>query len=140
LQRTVLAGNARAYGKFQIVPVDLVDGVGDELVVVRVPNHFSPPIGYDMKIWKLGAAKAIELGGIERVANLLETQPIGCARWRTVVSIDRSAAKPRSIALRTDFGSTACCRIATEEADSIAVRRRGHLLRFDSSSGRYIVQ
>jgi hypothetical protein len=56
------------------------------------------------------------------------------------MSLDRSAAKPRSIALRTDFGSTACCRIAAEETDSIADMRRGHLLRFDSASGRYIAQ
>jgi hypothetical protein len=129
-----------AYGKFQIVPIDLVDGVGDELVVVRVPNHASPPIGYDMKIWKPGVAKPIEIGGIERVANLLGTKPIGCARWRTFMSIDRSAAKPRSIALRTDFGATACCGIAPEEADSIADMRRAHRLRFDSASGKYIVQ
>jgi hypothetical protein len=51
-----------AYGKFQIVPVDLVDGVGDELVVVRVPNHSSPPIRCDMKIWKLSAGASERTG------------------------------------------------------------------------------
>lgn len=34
-----------AYGMFDIVPVNLVDGPGDELVIVRVPLHESPPIG-----------------------------------------------------------------------------------------------
>jgi len=129
-----------AYGKFQIVPVDLIDGVGDELLIVRVPNHSSPPIGYDLKIWKLGPAKPIELGGSERVANLLGTRPIGCARWRTFLSIDRTEAKPRSITLRTDFGSTPCCRIAAEEADLVAGLRRSHVLRFDAERGKYTVR
>src|SRR6185503_3067040 len=88
-----------AYGKFQIVPIDLVDGPGDELLIVRVPAHASPPVGYDLKIWKIGQTKPVELGGSERVANLLITFPIGCARWRTFLSIDSTEAKPRSIAL-----------------------------------------
>lgn len=91
-------------------------------------------------IWKLGPAKPIELGGSERVANLLGTRPIGCARWRTFVSINRTDAKPRAIALRNDFGATPCCRVATEEADAVADLRVGHVLRFDAGRGKYFVR
>jgi hypothetical protein len=35
-----------SYGDYQIVPVDLVDGPGDELMIFRIPNHASPPIGF----------------------------------------------------------------------------------------------
>ena len=128
-----------AYGKFQIVPVDLIDGPGDELLIVRVPAHSSPPAGYDLKIWKIGRTKPVEIGASERVAKLLDSNPIGCARWRTLLSIDPAEAKPRAIALRTEFGSTPCCRIETEEAN-LAGMRRGQVLRFDSGRGKYVVR
>ena len=127
------------YGKFQIVPIDLIDGPGDELLIVRVPAHSSPPAGYDLKIWKIGRTKPVEIGGSERVAKLFVSNPIGCARWRTFLSIDPTAAKPRSIALRTGFGSTPCCRIETEEPN-LAGMRRGQVLRFDAALGKYVVR
>ena len=128
-----------AYGKFQIVPIDLIDGPGDELLIVRVPGHSAPPAGYDLKIWKIGRTKPVEIGGSERVAKLFDSNPIGCARWRTFLSIDPAEAKPRSIALRTEFGSTPCCRIETEEPN-LAGMRRGQVLRFDSGRGKYVVR
>ena len=128
-----------AYGIFQIVPIDLIDGPGDELLIVRVPAHSSPPAGYDLKIWKIGRTKPVEIGGSERVAKLFGSNPIGCARWRTLLSIDRTEAKPRSIALRTRFGSTPCCRIETEEPN-LAGMRRGQVLRFDAARGKYVVR
>ena len=65
-----------AYGKFQIVRSISIDGPGDELLIVRVPAHSSPPAGYDLKIWKIGETKPVELGGSERVANPLITYPL----------------------------------------------------------------
>jgi hypothetical protein len=129
-----------AYGKFQIVPVDLIDGVGDELLIVRVPAHSSPPIGYDLKIWKIGATTPVEIGGSERLANTFNSLPFGCARWRDVMSIDRTAAKPRPITLQTEFGAPACCHVYAEDAAEVADLRRDHVLRFDAASGKYVAR
>jgi len=129
-----------AYGKFQIVPVDLVDGPGDELLIVRVPAHSSPPIGYDLKIWKIAPKTPIDLGGRESVANLFVTRPLGCARWRTDVLIDQTEAKPRSVGLRTELGSLPGCSIDPEEAGPIAEMRRGYSLYFDPERGKYMIR
>ena len=32
-----------AYRNFDVVPVDLIDGIGDELVIIRRPAHSAPP-------------------------------------------------------------------------------------------------
>ncbi len=126
-----------AYGIFQIIPVDLIDGPGDELMIVRVPAHSSPPIGYDLKIWKIGQTKPTVLGGQDRVAKLLGSYPIGCARWRTLLSV-ATGAKPRPITLRTEFGAAPCCRIVDEEAALIRNLRQGQVLRFDADQGKYV--
>ena len=34
-----------AYGAFQIAPIDLVDGPGDELLIAQITAHASPPTG-----------------------------------------------------------------------------------------------
>lgn len=127
-----------AYGKFQIVPVELVDGIGDELLIVRVPAQASPPIGYDLKIWKVAAKTPVDLGGLDRVAGLLGARPIGCARWRTNLLIDQSQAKPRVIGLRHVLGSSTGCSIDPDEVSPIADMRRDRALSFDANRGRYM--
>src|SRR5688572_11005812 len=49
------------YGRFDIVPADLVDGPGDELIIITIPTRSSPPAGYDINIWKIGETKPVEL-------------------------------------------------------------------------------
>jgi hypothetical protein len=92
-----------AYGDFDIMPVDLVDGPGDELIIVRVPGHSSPPAGHDLKIWQLRANKVIDLVGATAVAGLLESRPMGCARWRAQLIVDSAAPKPRALTQRAEF-------------------------------------
>ena len=130
-----------AYGQFQVVPVDLVGGIGDEFLVFRVPNHSSPPIGYDLKIWKLGAEHPVDLGGDDRVANFFGTMPISCAAWRTLFYVDAKSTKPRAINRRTRFGANAECSIsAGEDATMIKQLRRQSAIRFDTRSQRYVVK
>src|SRR5688572_11096254 len=45
-----------AYGDFHIVPFDLVDGPGDELLIVRVLGRSAPPKGHDLKILQITSA------------------------------------------------------------------------------------
>ena len=92
-----------AYGDFDIMPVDLVDGPGDELIIVRVPGHSSPPAGHDMKIWQLRPSKVIDLVVPTAVAGLLESRPMGCARWRAQLIVDSAAQKPRALMQRVEF-------------------------------------
>ena len=96
-----------AYGDFDVVPVDLVDGRGDELVIVRRPAHSAPPTGLDLRIWKLSSARAEPLLAEQSLAvsGYLQTVEgaVPCATWRTRLLIDRSSTKPRTIALRADF-------------------------------------
>jgi hypothetical protein len=131
-----------AYGIFDIVPIDLVDGPGDELVIIRVPAHASPPIGHDLKIWKLGPTKPVELTDPLRVAGVFETELIGCARWRTRLFVDLKEAKPRAVVLRSEFAATvtgfdtaAICRLEGQEAHRVAALRRQQVLRV--KSGKY---
>jgi hypothetical protein len=146
-----------SYGDYQIVPVDLVDGPGDELMIFRIPNHASPPIGFDMKIWKIGATKPIdlhtqtshiairgakptELEGFEHVAGHLPTLPFSCATWRTFMTVDLTKPKPRSIALMTELSASEDCRCYKESRNEIArvndIRLRS-ALRFNVRTRQY---
>jgi hypothetical protein len=123
-----------AYRKFEIVPVDLVDGPGDELIIFRIPNHGSPPVGYDVKVWKIGASKPLILSDPGRVASLMPSRQIGCALWRTVLSIDLAAPKPRPLELRPEFGSAGCCGIQ----GGVEKFTRRRIVRFDRKSNQYV--
>ena len=85
-----------SYADYQIVPVDLIDGPGDELLIFRIPNHASPPIGFDVKIWKVGRRKAVELGSPERVAAHMPTYPFSCALYRTFFTVDMASGQTSS--------------------------------------------
>jgi hypothetical protein len=129
-----------SYGNYQIVPVDLIDGPGDELMIFRIPNHASPPIGFDMKIWKLGGAKPTALQSFEHVAGHLPTFPFSCATWRTFMTVDLTKAKPRSIGLMTESSASADCRCYKESDNEIAQLndiRLKSALRFDIRIRQY---
>jgi hypothetical protein len=132
-----------AYGVFDIVAVDLIDGPGDELVIVRVPSHASPPIGHDLKLWKVGPTMPVELTQPISLAGIFGTQLIGCARWRTHLFVDLSESKPRTVALRSEFAATvagfpatAVCRLEAQESSRVAILRRGQELRKESGAYR----
>ena len=130
-----------AYGVFDVVPVDLVGGPGDELIIVRIPAHASPPVGHDLKIWQLGRTKPVDLLEPVPVAGLFDTQPIGCAQWRMRLVVDLASAKPRAVSLRSEFaarprpGGTTICRLIDDAVARHASLQRGHVLRFER--GRY---
>jgi hypothetical protein len=135
-----------AYGAFDVVPVDLVDGPGDELVVVRIPAHSSPPIGYDLMIWQLEKKRSIVLLTEPiQVAGLIGsvgTSAISCGSWKNPVVIDSAEAKPRSLTLKPEFSvgqavhGEPACRIQSDP--SFATLSRGHTLRF--LNGKYRVR
>lgn len=131
-----------AYGLFQIVPVDLIDGPGDELLIFRVPAHSSPPAGYDLKIWKIGKTAPIDLGGERRIAACLGTVPVCCARGRNRVYINLSSPKPRSIVLKAEIGALPCCRIVQDGDPAEGIHPFGppgaeRTLGFDLAARRY---
>src|SRR5205814_1635360 len=96
-----------AYGVFDLVPIDLVDGPGDELVIVRIPGHASPPLGIELRIWKLGATVPVDLVEPLRVAGYLDTieRAVPCVRWQVHLLLDPLAAKPRRISLVGEFAA-----------------------------------
>jgi hypothetical protein len=137
-----------AYGVLQIVPVDLADGPGDEFVVIRIPAHASPPIGYDMKIWKLNGATVSELATDISVEKSLGSFPFACARWRDAVVVDSRSSKPRTIELRPTIAMTECCHVLSvreytdiepEDLKSIDAAHRLRTLRYDPATKKYLV-
>jgi hypothetical protein len=133
-----------AYGVFDLVPIDLVDGSGDELVIVRIPGHASPPLGIELRIWKLGATVPVDLVEPLRVAGYLDTveRAVPCVRWRVHLLLDPLVGKPRRISLVGEFAvevdpsdPTWSCHLNRRGANGAAALRRGENLRF--SDGRY---
>lgn len=130
-----------AYGDFQLVPVDLIDGPGDELLVFRNDAHASPPTGYEMRIVSLGGPTPVELGSRDRVCNLFATRPIGCARWRQYVYIDTHAAKPRPLRLKGEVAAEPCCAIAIiddPDIPTVTQVRTDHIMRFNVATHAYV--
>jgi hypothetical protein len=133
------------YGVFDLVPVDLVDGPGDELVLVRIITVSAPPSGLELQLWKLGLTAPVALVDPIRVTGYLGTTEgaIPCARWRVRVLLDPLATKPRPIALAAEFAAYMnlseptfrACRLNSQGASGAAALRRGESLRF--SDGRY---
>jgi hypothetical protein len=126
-----------AYQEFQLVPVDLVDGPGDELLIARIPAHASPPTGWDLQIWQL-RSQLTEIGAM-RLTKSLYSIPFGCARWAAALTLDPKGAKPRPMNVIVDFTVNGCCRLDSSEARRVADLKRPHVLRFDSKSGRYVL-
>ncbi len=129
-----------AYGLFQVVPMDLVDGPGDEVVAVRVAQHSSPPTAQDLKIWKISGSTVNDLAPAVDVESLLNTIPIGCARWRDTLSVDLHGVKPRVIELQPSVGVIPeCCTIDTTEGDAAGVLKIRHLI-YDQTARRYVLR
>jgi hypothetical protein len=114
--------------------VDLVDGPGEELLILRAPNHGSPPVGLDVKIWRVAQPEADELfQSKDRVAGHL--WPL-CAAYRTRALIDLDTAKPRSVALQPELGAADGCAVVVERTLLTEVTRSRVLL-FDVGRRQY---
>jgi hypothetical protein len=129
-----------AYGVFDVVAVDLVDGQGDELMIIRVPAHASPRVGPDLKIWKLAPTKPIDLVDPLAVAGWLGTTKgaVSCAGWRTSLSVNLMGAKPRPIALQGEFAAMTDwqpCDLNRQGSGRVATLKRGQVLHFQG--GKY---
>ena len=126
-----------AYGMFHVIPIDLVDGPADELLVVRVPAHSAPPAGFDLKILKLTSSGVAELMAPPHdLARTLISRPIACARWRKRLFIDPKEPKPTSIELRREVAASPGCQIEDDQEDRMPGPDR-ELRRF--VGGRYEV-
>ena len=128
-----------AYSLLTIVPVDVVGGPGDELIIVRVPGRAAPPLGHELKIWRLDGPAPMDLTtGSIMVARNLATSPVACARWRTRLSIDLASPKPRVISMRNELGSRGCCQIlSADNRPSVDELRQDRRLRFDPARGAF---
>jgi hypothetical protein len=128
-----------------VVPIDLIDGPGDELSIVRRPQHASPPHGPDLKIWKLNTGRAADLLGPPQewfdVAGYIATiEGAGpCVRWQTRLLVDLGMAKPRSIRLLPDFAaddfSESGCHLSDEGGKKVAALKADRQLQF--ADGKY---
>lgn len=127
-----------AYERFEIVAADLLGGRGDELLIVRIPAHASPPIGWDLKIWNL-ASPGSEIGTMHASAWFGGAVPYSCAWWMATAIIDTDAPKPRPIHLEVDFAAADCCRLNAATVEDVAGMRRPHALRYDGRMRQYVL-
>jgi hypothetical protein len=129
-----------AYGRFQIVPVDIIGGPGDELFIFRVPAHASPQVGYDIKIWLIDQSAPRDLANGEHVAGHIPARKYAtsCVLWKTTFSVDLAGAKPRALQLGIDVGTSPGCP-ASETVDiAIDKLQPKEELRFNSTTGKYV--
>src|SRR6185436_15253147 len=95
-----------AYGQLNIVPIDLVGGPGDELIVVAIKTHASPPVGHHLTVWRISTPMPELISERFEVSNLFFSDLIGCARWKSMATVDLDATKPRSIVLQAQFAAS----------------------------------
>jgi hypothetical protein len=137
-----------AYGVFVVVPVDLVDGAGDELLIFRMRGRGAPPLGHDIKIWSIDQAMKIpavgvprELASSERVSGWLPiqrtTRATPCVRWKMTFTVDRSIAKPLPVGLHLEFGATPDCPVEEKTAFAIEKLQPQDSVRFNPVTGKY---
>ncbi len=126
-----------AYGDLQIIPVDLVDGPGDELLVVRMGARSSPPSGHDLKVLKLAGATPVELLSSHRIAGTLAGTPMACGRWRSRLSVNPEETKPRSIRIHQEVLIPRDC-VIDNASDAEAIRKQQPVLTY--SDGRYALR
>jgi hypothetical protein len=130
-----------AYGGFEIIPIDLVDGPGDELIIIRIPNRGSPSVGRQLRIWKIGGKKPIEL--MSDMDFLVASWLNGCccSIWRDTLYI-AEGSKPPSLILKKTIGANACCTYVGGEGvfkdwGSLKIEWR-QILSYSQTMGKYI--
>lgn len=91
------------YGLFQILPVDLVDGPGQELLIFTLFQRGSGVRDEVMQIWKLGK-KPVPLADLIHVSGTYSY----CVPWRDKVYVSTSM-KPCKLIIRRDVAADPCC-------------------------------
>jgi hypothetical protein len=131
-----------AYGAFQIVPVDIVDGPGDELLIFRMHARGAPKIGYDIKIWAIDQATPRQLANGEHVAAWLPirktTFAVPCVQWKMTFSVNPAMTKPRPLEIRIEVGAMAGCPAAEKTSIVIEELQPREALRFSLATGKYV--
>jgi hypothetical protein len=92
-----------AYDYFRVVPVDLVDGPGDELLIFTINGRGSPRGDDVMQVWKLGG-KPVPLADLIPVSGKFSY----CVPWRDRVYVSNSV-KPHKLILKRDVAADPCC-------------------------------
>ena len=122
------------YQDVEVVPVDLVDGPGDEVMIVRTWAHASPAVGFALEIWKVGGSRPVELSGRVIVGAWLTTWR---TNWRADLVVDPTQPKPRAIGVRRTFGALDCEPLTASDRAAAAALGRASALVFDRASGKY---
>lgn len=136
--REVFRGHFWApYELVEVVPVDLVDGPGDELLVVRTWAHASPSVGFALTVWKVGGARPIDLSPKVLVAARL---PSSETTWRADLTVDLTQEKPRTIELRRTFGALGCQPVKSEDRAEVNRLGRTETLVFDADKRSYVIR
>lgn len=136
-----------AYGHFDVIPVDLIDAPGDELLIIRSPGRAAPPLGPDLKIWTLGSTKPTDLiprksdEDLVFLAGRLRTVEgaIPCASWRTRLSVNLDEPKPRWITRRAEFAAhdwPQSCHLSEEGKKEMTAVKRHQVLVFADGAYR----
>jgi hypothetical protein len=129
-----------AYGRFQIVPVDILEGPGNELLIFRMHARAVPPTGYDIKIWEIHQDATRDFASEEQVAGQLPAvkMAVPCVYWKTRFTVDTAGSKPRPLRLRIDVRASADCSLQDTAGISVeALQPRGPA-QFDKVSGKYV--
>lgn len=116
-----------AYSAFDIIPIDLVDGPGDELLIIRILGRSSPPNGHTLKAVKIGADGGVDLLPSYTIAGNLPSIPMSCGRWRARLVI-ADEPKPRSIAVSREVVLEEGCGLE-DPAEADAIRQHTEVLR-----------
>ncbi len=125
------------YELVEVVPVDLVDGPGDEVIIVRTWAHASPSVGFALEVWKVGGARPIDLSGRVIVGTWI-TFPF--TNWRANLVIDTAQVKPRSIEMSRQLGIVPCGTLTSVDRTEAARLGRPAKLMFDTAARKYLVR
>ena len=125
------------YGLVDAVPIDLVDGPGDEVLIIRTWAHASPSVGFALLVWKVGGARPIDLSARVIVGAWLRAVQ---SSWRADLMIDLTQPKPRTIELRRTFGVFQCEQPTSgDRAEMNRLGRKARLV-FDPSTRTYLAR
>ena len=104
-QRVATWLRCAAYGNFSLVPVDLIDGPGDELIFLYRYGRSSPPRGVDLTMWSLRSSQPESISDTIRVADYVSTAcgAVACVWWQMRLVVGENSRRPRRITLRAAF-------------------------------------
>ncbi len=117
-----------SYGRLAVALADLVNGAGDEILVVSQHGRGSPLFAPVLQVWSISRGQTQRIGEFQ-VGGFIDT----CAWWRDKVVV-LEGEKPRSVRLDREVESSGC----PESADvKSALHAPGRDLRWSAASGRF---